>query len=57
MFVFYLALNSSKKLNDQLADTPQTAEDIVSSSLYSGALSDIFDIMVTMRDVDTKEGI
>ena len=36
-------------------DTSQTAEEIVSSSLRSGALSDICDITVTMRDIDTKE--
>lgn len=32
-----------------------TAEEIVSSSIRSGALSDICDITVTMRDVDTEE--
>ena len=36
-------------------DSLPTAEEIVSSSFQSGALSDICDITVTMRDVDTEE--
>ena len=36
-------------------DSLPTAEEIVSSSFRSGALSDICDITVTLRDVDTEE--
>ena len=36
-------------------DSLPTAEEIVSSSFRSGELSDICDITVTLRDVDTEE--
>jgi hypothetical protein len=35
--------------------TPQSAEEIVSASLSSGALTDICDVSVSMRSIDTAE--
>ena len=35
-------------------DPSPTADEIVSSSIHSGVLSEICDITVTMRDVDTE---
>ena len=36
-------------------NTPQTAEEIISASLLSGSLTDVCDISVSMRSIDTEE--
>ena len=41
---------------DKLEESnPQSAEEIVSASLLSGSLTDVCDVLVTMRSIDTDE--
>ena len=50
-----LIVDEDPEDSDHEDETTQTAEDIVSESLASGALSEVCEVMAVMRDLDDKE--